>query len=57
MDARCAECDAVAEYDVDNNNVKCPSCGFVATYDEYIDMMAQKVTDMIPDYIPDRPGM
>ena len=39
MNAKCAKCDSVAEYDIYTKVVKCSFCGFEATYDEYIGLM------------------
>ena len=30
--------------------------GFEATYDDYLEIMKEKVINMASDYIPDRPG-
>jgi uncharacterized protein YlaI len=56
MDARCPKCEKVAVLDDDIKNVKCPHCGFVETYDNYIEIMKENAVNMSVDYIPDRPG-
>ncbi len=56
MDAKCPECEKVASFNEDKNNIKCSFCGFTASYDEYIEIMKEKVQNMIADYSPDRPG-
>ena len=56
MDARCPKCEKVAILSDDISNVKCPHCGFEASYDSYIDIMKENAVNMAADYIPDRPG-
>ena len=56
MDARCPKCEKVAQLSDDIKNVKCPHCGFEASYDDYIDIMKDNAVNMASDYIPDRPG-
>ena len=51
MDAKCVRCENVAQYYVNDGEVKCPSCGFKATYDEYIELMSGKVEDKAPEYV------
>src|SRR3989337_66553 len=41
MDARCPKCEKVAVLSDDITNVKCPHCGFEASYDSYIDIMKE----------------
>ena len=56
MDARCPECEQVAQTDDDLTKVICPHCNFESTYDEYIEIMKDQAINMAADYIPDRPG-
>lgn len=56
MDARCPKCEKVAVLSDDMTKVKCPHCGFEASYDEYIEIMKENAVNMAADYIPDRPG-
>lgn len=56
MDARCPKCEKVAILSDDIENVKCPHCGFSASYDDYINIMKENAINMASDYIPDRPG-
>ena len=56
MDAKCPECEKVATTDDELTKVTCPHCNFEATYDNYLEIMKEKVTNMASDYIPDRPG-
>ena len=56
MDAKCPECDKVAILDDEITNVKCPHCGFEAKYEEYLNLMKQKVGQMAEDFQFDRPG-
>ena len=55
MDARCPECDKVANLDDEMKNVKCPHCNFEADYDTYIEIMKDHAVNMAADYIPKRP--
>ncbi|MHB8602922.1 MAG: zinc-domain-containing protein [Nitrosotalea sp.] len=56
MDAKCPECDKVAILDDEATSVKCPHCGFEAKYDDYLNLMRQKVGDMAENFQFDRPG-
>ena len=56
MDAKCPKCGRVANLDDDITKVKCPHCGFEAEYEKYLDIMKDEVSNMVADYIPDRPG-
>jgi DNA-directed RNA polymerase subunit RPC12/RpoP len=56
MDAKCPECEKIAVLDDDVTNVKCPYCGFVAKYDEYLKIMKQRVGDLVSNFNPDRAG-
>jgi Zn ribbon nucleic-acid-binding protein len=56
MDAKCPDCDKVAILDDEITNVKCPHCGFEAKYDDYLDIMRQKVGDMAENFQFDRPS-
>ena len=51
MNAKCAKCDSVAEYDIYTKVVKCSFCGFEATYDEYIGLMGGRVEDKTWEYV------
>ena len=56
MDAKCPECEKIAVLDDDISNVKCPHCGFTAKYDEYLEIMKQRVGELVSNFNPDRPG-
>ena len=56
MDAKCPNCDKVAILDDDVTTVKCPQCGFEATYDAYLVIMKQRVGEMAENFQFDRPG-
>lgn len=56
MDAKCPECDKVAILDDEVTNVKCPHCGFEAKYDDYLNLMKQKVGEMAENFQFDRPS-
>lgn len=56
MDAKCPECDKVAILDDEGTNVKCPHCGFEAKYEDYLDIMREKVGQLAENFQFDRPG-
>ena len=56
MDAKCPECDKVAVLDDEVTLVKCPSCGFEAKYEDYLNIMKQRVGIMVDNFQFDRPG-
>ena len=56
MDARCPECENVAQVNDEQTKVSCPHCKFEASYDEYLEIMKDQALNMAADYIPDRPG-
>jgi len=56
MDAKCPECEKVAVLNDEITKIKCPHCGFEADYEEYLEIMKEKVLNMSADYIPDRSG-
>ncbi len=56
MDAKCAECDKVAILDDEVTVVKCPHCGFEAKYEEYLNLMKQRVGEMVDSFQFHRPG-
>jgi Zn ribbon nucleic-acid-binding protein len=56
MDAKCAECDKVAILDDDVTVVKCPHCGFEAKYEDYLNLMKQRVGEMVDNFQFDRSG-
>ena len=56
MDARCPECENVAQVNDEQTKVTCPHCKFEASYDEYLEIMKDQALNMAADYIPDRPG-
>ena len=56
MDAKCPECDKVAILDDEVTIVKCPYCGFEAKYDDYLNLMKQKVGELAENFQFDRPG-
>ena len=56
MDAKCPECDKVAILDNEATNVKCPHCGFEAKYEDYLDIMREKVGQLAENFQFDRPG-
>lgn len=56
MDAKCPECDKVAILDDEATNVKCPYCGFEAKYEDYLDIMREKVGQLAENFQFDRPG-
>ena len=50
LEARCPECGKKAEVNDDMTEVKCGHCGFTATYDDYIEIMKGKATNLADDY-------
>jgi Zn ribbon nucleic-acid-binding protein len=56
MDAKCPQCEKVAILNDDVTIVKCPHCGFEAKYDEYLELMKQKIGTMVENFQFDRPG-
>ena len=56
MDARCPECEDVAQVNDEQTKVTCSHCKFEATYDEYLEIMKGQALNMAADCIPDRPG-
>ena len=56
MDAKCPNCDRVAILDDEVTTVKCPHCGFEAKYDDYLELMKQRVGEMAENFHFDRPG-
>tara|TARA_B100000949_G_C14220141_1_gene424218 strand:- start:271 stop:447 length:177 start_codon:yes stop_codon:yes gene_type:complete len=51
MDAKCANCELVANYDVSSGVVKCKSCGFKASYDKYIELMTGRIDSKASSYV------
>lgn len=56
MDAKCPECDGVAVLDDEVTTVKCSNCGFEAKYEDYLNIMKQRVGAMVDNFQFDRPG-
>ncbi len=56
MDAKCPQCEKVAILNDDVTIVKCPHCGFEAKYDEYLELMKQKIGTMVENFQFDRPS-
>jgi Zn ribbon nucleic-acid-binding protein len=56
MDAKCPQCEKIAALDDDITIVKCSFCGFEAKYDEYLEIMKEKVGELVANFNPDRPG-
>lgn len=56
MDAKCPQCEKVAILNDDVTIVKCPHCGFEATYDKYLELMKQKIGTMVENFQFDKPG-
>ena len=57
MDAKCPDCDKVAILDDEVTIVKCPHCGFEAKYDDYLNLMRQKVGDLAENFQFNRSGL
>ena len=54
MDAKCPQCDKVAILDDEVTVVKCPHCGFEAKYDDYLNLMKERVGFMVENFNPDK---
>ena len=50
LEAKCPECRKKAEVNYEMSEVRCKHCGFLATYDDYIEMMKGKATDLADNY-------
>lgn len=50
LEAKCPRCARKAQVDDDMENVKCASCGYSATYDEYIEVMKGRAVMMADDF-------
>jgi endogenous inhibitor of DNA gyrase (YacG/DUF329 family) len=57
MDAKCPECEKVAVLDDEATNVNCPHCGFEAKYDDYLNLMKQKVGEIAENFQFNRSGL
>ena len=56
MDAKCPQCEKIATLDDDVTVIKCTHCGFEAKYDDYIEIMKEKVGELVENFNPDRSG-
>lgn len=56
MDAKCPQCEKTATLDDAVSNVKCAFCGFEAKYDDYLEIMKEKVGELVANFNPDRSG-
>ncbi|MGQ0794752.1 MAG: zinc-domain-containing protein [Nitrosopumilaceae archaeon] len=56
MDAKCPQCENIAILDSDMTKVKCSKCAFEATYDDYLEIMKEKVGELVTNFNPDRSG-
>jgi hypothetical protein len=50
LEAKCPECGKKAEVNDEMSEVKCAYCGFLASYDEYIEIMKGKAVDIADSY-------
>lgn len=50
LEAKCPHCGKKAEVNDDMTNVKCSHCGFSASYDDYIEIMRGKATDIASNF-------
>ncbi len=46
IEAKCPTCESKALVNEEMTEVKCRSCGFTATYDNYIEIMKSKALQM-----------
>ena len=56
MDAKCPHCEKIAVLDDDVTIVKCTYCGFEAEYEKYLEIMKEKVGELVANFNPDRSG-
>jgi Zn ribbon nucleic-acid-binding protein len=56
MDAKCPQCEKVAVLDDEVTFVKCSHCGFEAKYDDYLNLMKERVGSMVENFNPDKSG-
>lgn len=56
MDAKCPQCEKTAVLDDDITTVHCTFCGFEAKYDDYLEIMKEKVGELVANFNPDRTG-
>ncbi len=50
MEAKCPKCEDIAELDQSMSYIRC-KCGYVATYDEYIEDMKNRIIDIYNRFI------
>jgi endogenous inhibitor of DNA gyrase (YacG/DUF329 family) len=50
LEAKCPQCSKKAEVNDEMTSVKCKYCGFYATYDEYIEIMKGKATEISSNF-------
>lgn len=50
LEAKCPECRKKAKVNDEMSEVRCKHCGFLATYDDYIEMMKGKASDLADNY-------
>ncbi len=56
MDAKCPQCEKIAILNDEITVVKCPHCGFEAKYDDYLELMKERVGSMVENFNPDKAG-
>ena len=56
MDAKCPQCEKIATLDDDITIVKCAHCGYEAKYDDYLEIMKERIGEMVANFTPDRSG-
>lgn len=50
MDAKCLNCDNRADFNIEENKVKCSKCGMQMEYDDYIEQMKDKALTLADDF-------
>lgn len=50
MDARCVNCNKRADYNIEKNKIKCQNCGLEIDYDEYLEQMKEKATNLADNF-------
>ena len=51
MDARCPECENVAQVNDEQTKVTCPHCKFEASYDEYKKSVVDELNNFVETYM------
>lgn len=50
MDAKCINCNNIADYDIDKNIIICKICNTTINYEKYIEMMTEKAQNLADNF-------